>query len=163
MEIDIITYTPAQFAALTEEQLLEVKSAQLKKNRLAANLEEDLLKEKHRLVKNGVFLSEIWPLAQEKLQTAYEQEVAAVRDALLFYLQYSAKPDDTTTESAPYTVDYSLDYLERFSIVKTYYETAYEDGKERFDTFKADKVAAQYLGEMYAPLYDYLLDFVPDE
>ena len=42
MLIDIISYTDAQYAMLTEEQLLEIKSAQLKKNRLTAKLEENL-------------------------------------------------------------------------------------------------------------------------
>ena len=39
MKIDIISYTDEQFAQLTEEQLLEVRSAQLKKNRLDRKLE----------------------------------------------------------------------------------------------------------------------------
>ena len=34
MTIDIISYTDAQFAALTAEQLLEVQQAQLKKKEL---------------------------------------------------------------------------------------------------------------------------------
>ena len=57
MVIDIISYTDAQFAALSEEQILEVKSAQLKKNKLDLNLEENLLKAKQRLIENGTFLS----------------------------------------------------------------------------------------------------------
>ena len=49
MTIDIISYTDAQFAALTEEQLREVKSAQQKKNRLAVALEEKVEKDPQRL------------------------------------------------------------------------------------------------------------------
>ena len=52
MVIDIISYTDSQFAALTEEQLLQVKSAQLKKNRLQAKLEEDLQHAKQKFVEN---------------------------------------------------------------------------------------------------------------
>ena len=48
MTIDIISYTDAQFAELSEEQLLEVKSAQLKKNRLDVQLQEKKLNEKVR-------------------------------------------------------------------------------------------------------------------
>ena len=56
MEIDIITYTDKQYAALTEEQILQVKEAQLEKNRLTAKLQENLQKEKERLVENGTLL-----------------------------------------------------------------------------------------------------------
>ena len=89
MVIDIISYSDEQFAAMTDEQLLEVQSAQMKKNRLMAALEEDLRKEKYRLIDNGTYLSSMWPLIQEKLQKAYEQEVDLIRDALLFYLRFS--------------------------------------------------------------------------
>ncbi|MBE5740122.1 MAG: hypothetical protein E7349_04625 [Clostridiales bacterium] len=158
MVIDIISYTDAQFAALTEEQLLQVKSAQLKKNRLTAKLQTDLQKEKHRLIENGTYLSTMWQKIQSQLRSVYEQEVANIRDALLFYLRFAAKPEDSETGDVPYTVDYSLSDVERFNIVKTYYEATYSDGVERFAAFKEDKIAPQYLGELYAPLYDYFLE-----
>ena len=160
MKIDIISYTDAQFAALTEEQLLEVKSAQLKKNRLKAALTENLQKEKYRLMNNGILISTIWDIVQWQLNKAYEDEVEALRDALLFYLRFSGKPNEEDIQSAPYEVDYSLSDTERFQVVKTYYESAYTDSAERFDAFKADTVAAQYLGELYAPLYDFFLEQV---
>jgi hypothetical protein len=62
MVIDIISYSDEQFAAMTDEQLLEVQSAQMKKNRLMAALEEDLRKEKYRLIDNGTYLYSMWPL-----------------------------------------------------------------------------------------------------
>ena len=158
MTIDIITYTDAQFAALTEEQLREVKSAQQKKNKLLVELEERVEREKYKLVKNGVYLSEMWPLIEEKLRAKYDAEVEALREALLFYLRFASKPSDSDAQNAPYTVDYSLTETERFTIVKDYYEEAYSDGVERFEAFKADTVAKQYLGELYAPLYDYFLE-----
>ena len=42
MTIDIISYTDEQFAAMTEEQILEVESVQLKKNRLTKKLGEEI-------------------------------------------------------------------------------------------------------------------------
>ena len=159
MVIDIISYTDEQFAALTEEQLLKVQQAQLKKNRLKAALIEDLDREQFRLIDNGIFISSIWELAKWKLNRAYQQEVDNVRDALLFYLRFGGKSENREEEEyAPYTVDYSLSDTERFNIVKDYYQTAYTDGTERFEAFKEDKVAARYLGELYAPLYDYFLE-----
>ena len=160
MEIDIISYTDAQFAALTEEQLLQVKNAQLKKNRLAAALEKDLQREKQRLMDNGILFSSIWRCVQEKLQETYEQEEANIREGLLFYLRFAAKPEGSALEEVPYTVDYSLSNTERFEIVRDYYMDAYTDPSARFEKFKTDSVAMQYLGELYAPLYDYFLEKV---
>ena len=157
MVIDIISYSDEQFATMTDEQLLEVQSAQMKKNRLMAALEEDLQKEKYRLINNGTYLSSMWPLIQEKLQKAYEQEVDLIRDALLFYLQFSLRPD---ASDSPYLVDYTLPESERMYIVKDYYMEAYTDDKERFEAFKADEVAVHYLGEFYAPMYDYFRSYI---
>ncbi|MBR2647136.1 MAG: hypothetical protein IKD47_06240 [Clostridia bacterium] len=158
MEIDIISYTDAQYAALSEEQILEVKAAQMKKNRLAAKLSEDMQREKHRLVSAGIYFSPIWGLVQAKLQAAYDAEVENVRESLLFYLRFSGKPSEEETENAPYDVDYSLSDTERYTQVKTYYERTYTDGAKRFAAFKADTVAKRYLGELYATLYDYFLE-----
>ena len=54
MEIDVISFTDEQFARLTDEQLVEVKEVQLKKNKLLRALEKAKAKEKYRLLKNGV-------------------------------------------------------------------------------------------------------------
>ena len=158
MEIDIISYTDAQFAKLTDEQLLQVKSAQQKKNDLTAKLAKKTAQEKHRLIDNGTFRSGMWELICQELQAEYEAEVNQIREALLFYLRFAVKPENSETESAPYEVDYSLSDTERFNVVKTYYETTYTNGAERFRVFQDDEIAAQYLGELYAPLYDYFLE-----
>ena len=106
MEIDIISFTDEQFAALTEEQLLEVENVQMKKNRLTEDLEEEKRKEKFRLLKAGVFRSGIWTGICDSLDASYEREVEWLRDGLLFYLRFASKPPEET--SAPYEVDYSL-------------------------------------------------------
>ena len=155
MVIDIISYTAEQFALLSEAQLLEVKTAQLAKDRLSRELEEKKQAEKNRLVENGTFLSKFWTLYCAKLQEEYEVEVQAIRDSLLFYLQYSMRAD--ADQELSYTVDYALPMEERLAIVKGYYETTYTDAKQRFEAFAKDKVAVAYLGELYAPLYDHFL------
>lgn len=155
MIIDIISYTDSQFAKLTQEQILEVRSAQLKKNKLLAKLEEEKRKEKYRLIKNGVFLSKIWQLYCEKLQREYEQEVENIREALLFYLRFTWKAEGEIESHAPYKVNYSLTIEERFTIVRSYYEAAFEDAVERYQTFLKDEIAVTYLGELYAPLHDH--------
>ena len=158
MKIDIISYTDEQYAQLTAEQLLEVRSAQLKKNRLDRELEKKKTDEKYRLVERGIFLSPLWDQYCEKLQKEYEDEVALLRDALLFFLRFSNKPPEEEVEENPYLLDYSLPEDERAVIVKEYYESTYADGKERFDAFVADPVAKQYLGEWYGTMYDYFLE-----
>ena len=154
MTIDIITYTDMQFAELSEEQLLEVREAQLKKNKLLENLAKNLQKEKERLVKNGIFTSNVWNLLQEKLTEECEAEVTTLREALLFYLRFSSHATTEEEKNSPYVVDYSLSYEDRLTIVKNYYEATYTDPIVRYNEFLADPVARQYLGELYAPLHD---------
>ncbi|MBO5240988.1 MAG: hypothetical protein J6B56_06190 [Clostridia bacterium] len=155
MKIDIISYSDTQYSALTEEQIQEVKAAQLKKNRLEIALAEAKRKEKHRLISRGIFLSGIWEAYCQKLQAEHDQEIENLRDSLLFYLRFSTKSDAYGTG---YTVDYDLSVDERLAIVRQYYQTTYADANERFEAFKADKIAVVYLEELYAPLYDYFLE-----
>ena len=157
MTIDIISFTSEQFAALNAEQILQIKEAQLKKNALDRKLQQDMKKEKHRLIDNGMYLSGIWDKYCNNLREVHAQEVEALRDGLLFYLQYSAKPEKEDVQDAPYIVDYALEMADRYMIVRDYYMQAYTDRTERAAAFKADTVARQYLGELYATLYDYLL------
>lgn len=151
MEIDIISYTAEQFAELGDEQILEVQQAQLKKNRLKQRLEKDKQDEKNRLIENGTYFSQLWDLYCARLQDEYEQEVSAIRDALLFYLQYSSRVNTDTL----YDANYALAMYDRLLVVKSYYERHYEDPNARFEAFKKDKVAVVYLGEFYSSLYDY--------
>jgi len=154
MTIDIIDFTETQYALLTKEQLLEVQQAQQKKNRLQHSLEEKLLKERNRLVNNGIYFSETYSYIEMKLIEDCEREIELIRDGLLFYLRYATRLDDDII-SSPYMVDYSLDYQERYTLVRTYYEQAYTDKAKLFAAFQLDKVAPRYLGELYKPLYDY--------
>lgn len=157
MKIDIISYTDEQYAALASEQILEVQSAQLKKNKLDAAFADALEKEKNRLSARGLLQSSYWELFVERLSKSHEQEVENLRAALLFYLRFTTRPDENVAGDAPYTVNYAMTIAERLAVVRTYYDTKYADGAERFAAFKADKIAPNYLGEEYAPLYDYYL------
>ena len=154
MTIDIITYTEEQFAALTLEQIKEIREAQLKKDELTAKLEEEIQAQKDALTKKGIFNSNIFKLIRNKLLSEYEYEVELLRDGLTFYLKYSMQPDGSEVD-APYTVNFALSYEARFNIVKEYYETTYTDGAERFEAFRQDTFALRYLGELYTPLYAY--------
>lgn len=157
MTIDIITYTDEQYAAMTQEQIKEVRDAQAEKDELKLKLEETLQKERDALVKKGIFNSNLYQLIKNKLQKEFEANVEFIRESLVFFLRYSAHPDGSGLD-APYEVNYAQSYEARFNVVKTYYETTYTDGAERFEAFKLDKFALNYLGELYAPLYDYFLE-----
>ena len=161
MTIDIIAFTDKQFATLSPAQLLEVKEAQVAKDDLTAECEAKLRKEKQRLVRNGVFLSDRYTLLEEKMRAEYQARIDLLREGLLFYLRYSMRPDTGVEPDfeAEYVVDYSLDDEARLLEVKTYYETTYTDTKVRFNEFTKDTIAPQYLGELYKPLYDYFLSF----
>ena len=157
MEIDIINYTAEQFSLLSAEQLLEVKSAQLKKNRLIRQMSDELVKEKAKLVKNGSYYSGLWTEIEKAVREKYDAEVEWVRDSLLFYLHYSRRTD--AGASAPYTVDYSLSEEERLAIVRAYYEgPAYTDDQKRYQDFLNDPVVKEYLGEEYSGLRAYYYD-----
>lgn len=157
MVIDIISYTDAQMATLSNEQLMEVRQAQEKKDRMYAQLQEDLQAADADSIDKGMFDSTLRKLKREKLESNYQMEVERLRDGLLFFLRYSYRPG---SPSVGYEVDYSLSDEERVAIVKGYYNTHYSDPVERLAAFEKDTVAKQYLGEFYAPLYYYFYDAI---
>lgn len=162
MNIDIISYTAEQFAALTEGQLQEIRLAQSEKDELTAALEKGKEREYYRILRNGMARSKLYEQACERLQAEYEREVERIRNGLVFYLQYSCRGNDTSADSAPYIVNYALPYEERYAIVRDYYMNAYTDGAERFEAFRLDVFASNYLGEYYGTLSAYLRAYAED-
>ena len=152
MEINIIDFTSEQFSKLSNDQLSDIKTAQLKKNRLERELEIKKRELKAKMLRNGTIRSDQFNLLTAELEQKYRMEIGNVRDGLLFYLQYSVKP----SVSAPYTVDYTLSMDDRLDIVWDYYNDTYPDAVEKYEAFAADTVAPAYLGEYYAPLKDNL-------
>ena len=159
MVIDVISYSDEQFAALKEEQILEIKNVQLQVNELRAKIEKLKEDAKFKLVKGGVARSAAFEKRAETEVALLEQEIDHLREGLLFYLRFSARADvDSTPENvAPYVVDYSLPITERYIIVRDYYYATYSDPQERLDAFNDDEVALVYLGELHSTLYDVLL------
>ena len=152
MEIDIISFTDDQYARLSDEQLLQVKDVQQKKNKLFRALEAEKAKEKYRMISRGIYLGGSYEEVCRRLQAVYDEEVANLRDGLLFYLRFSVRGEDGS--DSPYLVDYSLGYEERIRIVREYYESTYTEEKQRVAAFKEDKVALDYLGEYYGTLFE---------
>ena len=154
MTIVVISLTGGQFSLLTSEQIDKVRSAQQKKDELEAKEAEEKRKLKYAAVRAGNYRSAAYEKAVEEIGAKYEEKIGVVREGLLFYLQYSARAEETGGTSAEYA-DYSLSPTDRVTAVKTYYETKYNTAKARFDAFKADTTAPVYLGEYYAGVYDY--------
>ena len=155
MTIDIINYTGEQLAALSAEKVLEIREAQLKKNKLQSDLAERLVKEKQSLIDKGAYPSDVWSRIQAQLQAEYEKQVEILRESLVFFLHYVADDAPVVYPDAPYKVDYSLSVEARMFIVRDYYEEHYDDPYERYQAFKKDDFAKVYIGELYAPLHDY--------
>lgn len=162
MVIDIISYTEEQLSYLSAEQIMEVKTAQLKKNALLAKQEKICKEEAYRLQRNGMYRSGLYKIFCKSVETEYTKKIEEIRDALLFYLQYTSRPNDEEGQDAPYVVNYALSLEERLNIVRDYYNGAYTAPIERFKAFKADEVAIVYLGEYYAPLYHVYLQEAED-
>lgn len=157
MTIDIISYTDEQYKALTAVQLVKVQRAQLKKNRLAEKLAENLQKERDNLIEHGTFNSSLYSQTKIKLQEEYDEEVEFIKNELIAYLFESEDTAENDSAGSSYVVDYDLTYDERFDIVKAYYMDTYTDATARLNAFADDEVAMRYLGEYYEPLYDYFL------
>lgn len=158
MKIDIVTYTDEQYAAMTAEQLKEVRDAQTEKDELKIELEDTLKAERAALVKKGIFNSNLYQMIKTKLEKEYEARVDFIRECLLFFLQYSKDPNGAGIE-APYEVNYAQSYDARVQVVRQYYETAYPDPNERFRAFSLDGFALTYLGNRYKALHEYLRSF----
>ena len=155
MTIDIITFTDEQYSGLSNDQLQEVMVAQTKKDRMTLALAEKKRKERFRLLKNGIFRSEIYEKLCVNWDEEYQTELNRIKERLLFFLRFSTKPEIPV--EYPYLVDYALTYEERYAIVRDYYLQMYADPSERWQKFKADEIAINYLGEFYVTLHDYLL------
>ena len=158
MTIDIVTYTDEQYAAMTQEQLKEVRDAQTEKDELKIELEDTLKAKRAALVKKGIFNSDLYQLIKTKLEKEYEARVEFIRECLLFFLQYSKDPNGAGIE-APYEVNYAQSYDARVQVLRAYYETTYSDPNERFEAFKLDKFALTYLGNRYRALHEYFRSF----
>ncbi len=161
MVIDIIAYTEEQLEGLSAKQMLEVRKAQKKKNALEAELVKEIAEQRQKLLENGTLYASTFAALSDKMRAECAQEVAQIRDDLLFYLHYVDKIEpDEGMETPPYPLDESLTGAERFAVVKQYYLDNYSDAALRLRVYKEDIVAREYLGDYYYTLYDVFLEMV---
>jgi hypothetical protein len=95
-----------------------------------------------------------------ELLAKYNEDVDELREELEFELRYFNVSNEASGEySYPNNPDYSLSSADRYYVVYNYYMTM-TDPSVRFALFQADELAADYLSNFYATLYDRLRSYV---
>ncbi len=164
MEYDIIDLTEEDILALSVVQTKLLRTAQKSKNELTHSLEEDKRAFYDIVVADGMVNSGLYEAKCAELDAEYEREVAILAEQLIFNLSLNEPTTDDELgdgdgdASAGYIVDYSLSYLDRYQIVRSYY-MAIEDANERLALYTADAVAQQYLGQYYNTLFNVLAQY----
>ena len=159
MEFDIIDITEEELKNLTTVQMQLLRTAQKNKNNLKHNLEKDLEVFARLVLTDDVGNSSLYEQKRAELVAEYDREVAALVEQLNYGFTINEPyPDDEDLQKVGYIVDYSLNYTERYRIVRDYY-LSISDPSLRMAQYGADKVAKKYLGSFYYTLYDVLYTY----
>ena len=154
MEIDVIEISQEEYQSLSAGRKELVRAAQKRKNELRRRTQRELSEYKNAVYAADMKESSLIEQMRVKLEAdfAYETEIIAEQ------LRYDLAADGSGGqggESPGYVVDYSLPYIDRYSLVRSYY-LSIADSAERMERYKADDVAKRYLGSYYQTLYDVL-------
>lgn len=124
--------------------------------------EREVLSARFAALANRTYRSDVLERALAALQTDYDARVRKIQseldeslEALYAEGEEPSGGDEGPTE-APYEVDYSLPYRERYIIVKNYYMSL-PDRNAAIDALEADETAKAYLGDYYTYLMELLL------
>jgi hypothetical protein len=167
MYFDILTYTDEELAALSTIQMKLLRTAQKSKDELDKQLSDDKLNFRLLLASNNMNYSSLYRDKSAELEQEYTRQVNILREQLVYNMALNEPTTDdelggshlgSTDESSGYLVDYSLSYIERYTLVRDYYMTI-EDPSERLALYTADKTAQDYLGSYYVSLYNYLKQY----
>ncbi len=166
MTYDILDMEEEDILALSVVQTKLLRTAQKNKNELAHQLEEDKQAFYNIVVANGTLNSGIYEAKCAQLEAEYEREVEILKEQLIYNLSLNEPTTDDELgdsglgedESTGYIVDYSLSYVERYTIVKNYY-MAISDPNERMTLYASDTTAMAYLGQYYNTLYNLLAQY----
>lgn len=168
MIIDIIELTEEEMAALSLQQILILRNAQIQKEEMKKTLAADQKSARLLLLANGMARSSVYDEMCAELNEQYEKDLAELVERTQFNLANSSQSSGgggssggtggSGSADAPYLVDYNLSMLERVEIVQAYYLSV-EDGGERMRLYASDDVAKEYLGDYYAALYSILQQY----
>ena len=156
MTFDIVDFTEEELFALSTVQMRLLRTAQQNKDELTALLAADKRSLYAKLAEAGMLNSNIYADKCDELD----------EDNLIYNMSLNVPGDgdddagDTGDGSdAPYIVDYTLSYLDRYQIVRNYYMSI-EDPAERLALYGADTVAQSYLGHYYNTLYNVFSQYI---
>lgn len=157
VEFDIIEISNDELKQLSTIQMQLLRTAQKKKNELKYKMEQDLALFKKLVYTDGMKESELLQQKREELEGQFNYEVEILAEQLGYAMKLNEPyPDwDDENASAGYIVDYTLNYTDRYIIVRDYY-LAISPPSERMALYAADEAAKRYLGTYYDTLYDVL-------
>lgn len=163
MDVDIIDLNDEAYADLTNVQLAMVYSAQANKNSVLAQAESDKKKLLKKLLTQNVARSSMRRDYEKSVDEQAQREVDVIREDLLYRLAYESQYSDSN-EFGPYRYpenpNYSLNYAQRFLVVRDYYMHLTNDAQARLQAYGIDSLAVEYLGDYYQTLYDLLSSYI---
>ena len=159
MDIDIIDLNDEKYQNLSAVQLALVREAQVKKNEIMYDAQQETEELFRLMLSNRAVRSSVIADKQLEISRRAEEEVDVVRDTLMYQLAYEGI-GSTGNEYGPYRYpenpNYNLSPSQRFIVVRSYYMTLTDDAEARLLSYSMDTLARQYLGEFYVTLYDLL-------
>lgn len=162
MTIDIVDLTDEKYADLNAVQMAMVRAAQVKKNEIVAEADEEKASIQRRLVANNFARSYVQVMANARINTAQYKAIEALKEDLDYQLAYESLGSEGN-EQGPYRYpenpNYNLTPSQRFLVVREYYMSVTDDPDARLQAYTVDSLARTYLGEYYATLYDLLASY----
>ena len=162
MTIDIVDLTDEKYSDLNAVQMAMVRAAQVKKNEIVAEAEEEKASIQRALVANNFARSYVQVMANARINAAQLEAINALKEDLDYQLAYEALASEGN-EIGPYQYpsnpNYNLTPSQRFLVVREYYMSVTDDPDARLQAYAGDTLARSYLGEYYATLYDLLASY----
>ena len=162
MTIDIVDLTDEKYADLNAVQMAMVRAAQVKKNEIVAEADEEKASIQRQLVANNFARSYVQVMANARINTAQYKAIEALKEDLDYQLAYESLGSEGH-EQGPYRYpenpNYNLTPSQRFLVVREYYMSVTDDPDARLQAYTVDSLARTYLGEYYATLYDLLASY----
>ena len=162
MTIDIVDLTDEKYADLNAVQMAMVRAAQVKKNEIVAEAEEEKASIQRQLVANNFARSYVQVMANARINTAQYKAIEALKEDLDYQLAYESLGSEGN-EQGPYRYpenpNYNLTPSQRFLVVREYYMSVTDDPDASLQAYTVDSLARTYLGEYYATLYDLLASY----
>ena len=162
MTIDIVDLTDEKYADLNAVQMAMVRAAQVKKNEIVAEADEEKASIQRQLVANNFARSYVQVMANARINMAQYKAIEALKEDLDYQLAYESLGSEGN-EQGPYRYpenpNYNLTPSQRFLVVREYYMSVTDDPDARLQAYTVDSLARTYLGEYYATLYDLLASY----